>query len=93
MGHVADYNDSSGLIILLIEHKEDTECLLEFVLRKNGYRMIHSNNGRHAKSLITTMEPPDAVLLDVRLPDTTGLDVLAHLRTQPQWRTIQLWSC
>lgn len=77
---------SSGLTILIVEDEEDTACLLEFVLQKNGYRVIHSNNGEHAKSLITTMAPPDAVLLDIFLPDTTGLDLLAYLRTQEPWK-------
>lgn len=78
--------NSSGLTILMVEDEEDTACLLEFVLQKNGYRVIHSNNGEHAKSLITTMEPPDAVLLDIFLPDATGLDLLAYLRTQEPWK-------
>lgn len=84
------YSDKSGLTILLIEDEEETACLLEFVLHKNGYRVIHSHSGWHAKSLITTMEPPDVVLLDERLPDTTGLDLLAYLRTQGQWQKIPI---
>ena len=78
---------SPGLTILMVENEEVTACLLEFVLQKNGYRVIHSNNGAHAKSLISTMEPPNAVLLDTTLPDTTGLDLLAYLRAQKHWET------
>lgn len=78
---------SPGLTILMVENKEDTACLLEFVLQKNGYRVIHSNNGSQAKSLISAMDPPDAVLLDMTLPDTTGLDLLDYLRTQTRWQT------
>ena len=77
---------SSGLTILMVENEEDTACLLEFVLQKNGYRVIHSNNGVHTKSLISTMEPPKDVLLDTALPDTDGLDILAYLRAQPHWQ-------
>ncbi len=83
---MTDDNGSTALTILLVEDEEDTACLLEFVLQKNGYRVIHSNNGQRARSLITTMEPPDAVLLDIFLPDTTGLDLLAYLRTQERWQ-------
>lgn len=88
MAYMMTYRDWSGLTILLIEDEDDTTCLLEFVLQKHGYRVIHSNSGRHAKSLITTMAPPDAVLLDMQLPDTTGLDLLAYLRTQVLWQKI-----
>lgn len=79
---------SPGLTILMVENEEDTACLLEFMLQKNGYRVIHSNNGHHAKSLMSSMDPPDAVLLDMALPDTTGLDLLAYLRTRQHWQTI-----
>lgn len=78
----------SGLTILMVENEEVTVCLLEFVLQKNGYRVIHSKDGRQAKHLIATMDPPDAVLLDMALPDTTGLNLLAYLRTHTHWRTI-----
>lgn len=78
--------NSSDLTVLLVEDEEDTACLLKFVLEKNGYRVIHSNSGQHARSLISTMEPPDAVLLDFFLPDATGLDLLAYLRSQPEWQ-------
>ena len=46
----------------------------------------HSNNRVHAKALIATMEPPNVVLLDIALPDTNGLDLLAYLRTQTHWQ-------
>ena len=80
-------NGSPGLTILMVENEEVTVCLLEFVLQKNGYRVIHSNNGEHAKRLMSTMDPPDAVLIDMILPDTTGLDLLAYLRIQARWQT------
>ncbi len=32
------------------------------------------------------MEPPNVVLLDIALPDTNGLDLLAYLRTQTHWQ-------
>jgi DNA-binding response OmpR family regulator len=76
---------TSGLTILMIENEEVTACLLDFVLQKNGYRVIHSNNGAHAKKLISTMEPPNAILLETALPDTTGLDLLAYLRARKHW--------
>ena len=60
--------------------------LLAFVLEKHGYRVVHSNNGVHATALMATMEPPNVVLLDMALPDTTGLDLLAYLRTLTHWQ-------
>ncbi|MCS6289490.1 MAG: response regulator [Nitrospira sp.] len=78
---------SPGLTILMVENEEVTACLLEFVLQENGYRVIHSNNGAHATRLMSAMDPPDAVLIDTILPDTTGLSLLAYLRIQAHWQT------
>lgn len=78
--------NSSGQTILMVENEAATACLLEFVLEKNGYRVVHSNNGVHVKALIATMEPPNLVLLDMASPDTNGLDLLAYLRTQTHWQ-------
>ncbi len=85
---MASTHSPSGLTILMVENEEVTVCLLEFVLQKNGYRVIHCKDGRQAKHLLVTMDPPDAVLLDMALPDTTGLDLLACLRRHIHWRTI-----
>ncbi len=90
MGGMTDYHTSPGLTVLLVKDGEDTECLLEFVLRKHGYRVIHSKSNRHARNLILSMEPPDAVLLALHLSDATGLDLLAHLRAQPHWKTVPI---
>ncbi|MEK6801783.1 MAG: response regulator [Nitrospirota bacterium] len=85
------YDRQQGLgrtTVLLVENKEVTACLLAFVLQKNGYRVIHSNNGAHAKSVMSAINPPDAVLLDRALPDTTGLELPACMRTQEHWHRI-----
>lgn len=78
----------SGLTLFLIDDEDEASCLLEFVLQTNGYRIIWSHNGRRARTLIATVESPDAVLPGDCLPDMTGLDLLAFLRTQSLWQTI-----
>lgn len=73
---------SPGLTILMAENEEVTACFLEFVLQKSGDRVIRSNNGEHAKRLMSVMNHPEAVVIDTILLDTTRAGLLAYLRIQ-----------
>lgn len=53
-----------------------------FVQRVEGFEVVGSaRNGAEALHLVEQLQP-DLVLLDVHLPDMTGLEVLARLRAQ-----------
>jgi len=68
-----------GGTVLCIEddpfHMEVVEAVLA---RFDGIRMIKAYNGRDGVMLAQT-EHPDVVLLDMNLPDITGLDVVREL--------------
>ena len=61
----------------------DDERLLRWSLRQKceewGYGVLEAETGESALNLVKN-ESPDLVLLDVRLPDMTGMDVLRQLR-------------
>ncbi|HVB34817.1 MAG TPA: sigma-54 dependent transcriptional regulator [Patescibacteria group bacterium] len=61
----------------------DDERLLRWSLRQKceewGYQVFDAENGTDAIALAQS-ETPDVVLLDVRLPDISGLEVLEKLR-------------
>jgi CheY-like chemotaxis protein len=74
--------------VLMIEDHDDTACLVRFILERNGYAVRHAPDGRNAKRLTETSEPPDLVLLDISLPSLSGLEVLRAIRSTPEWRRI-----
>jgi len=54
--------------------------------RRPGYRLVLADSGRHALQVaadITT--PPTLLLLDLRLPDCHGNELLGWLRRLPGW--------
>jgi CheY-like chemotaxis protein len=63
---------------------EDEEPLRELVRAALGddYRFHEAVDGREAVDLARSLQP-DLVVLDVMLPGTSGLDVLATLRDDP----------
>ena len=53
------------------------------VLRQAGYRVWEASTGQQAIAMVNE-EHPDLVLLDVNLPDISGLDVCRQIKKQPQ---------
>jgi len=65
--------------ILLAEDDEVTRYLLGDNLAKIGYRIFEARNGREAIRIIRD-ESPDAVFLDLVMPDQNGFEVLQEIR-------------
>lgn len=71
--------------ILLVEDSDSLAAVYEAYLAKEAYRVTRVATGEQALREMMK-QPPQLVLLDLRLPDMTGLDVL-------QWLAGQPWSC
>ena len=65
--------------IVIVEDEPDTAEMFAEMMRLSGYQVIKSYGGEAAVELISK-EKPDAVVLDVMMPDLSGLDVLRILR-------------
>jgi len=60
---------------------------LEKEFARQGYSVLSADNGKEALSLVEE-ETPDLVLLDLKLPDMDGIEVLKHLRKRDQNLTV-----
>ena len=69
-------------LILCVDDEPNILDLLTFNLEMSGYETTATNYGRDALSLAAEAVPA-LVILDLGLPDTSGLDVLKALRTSP----------
>jgi signal transduction histidine kinase/DNA-binding response OmpR family regulator len=65
--------------ILLVDDDEVTRYLVGGSLAKVGYRILEAHGGREAVKLILS-ENPDAIILDITMPDMTGFEVLREIR-------------
>ena len=65
--------------ILVVEDNEKSMKLFRDVLRATGYRALEASTGRQALILAATHRPA-LVLMDIRLPDMTGVEALGRLR-------------
>lgn len=66
--------------ILVVDDEPDTALLLELNLKREGYRVLKAGGGRQALE-IAARERPDLIILDMMMPDLTGMDVLQRLRS------------
>ncbi|HQH56729.1 MAG TPA: sigma-54 dependent transcriptional regulator, partial [Candidatus Marinimicrobia bacterium] len=67
--------------ILIVEDSQDTRENIAELLTMNGYKVRTTDNGQTALRIIKT-QMPDCVILDVRLPDTTGHEILKQIQNE-----------
>lgn len=65
--------------VMLIEDNPLTVKLVTLTLTGEGFKVVSCNNGADALSTLKQIQP-DLILLDMRLPDTNGLDLVKKLR-------------
>lgn len=74
--------------ILLVEDDPDIAVLAGIALEEiGGFGLVHAGTGAAALDA-SERDGFDLAILDYRLPDMTGADVLARLRGQPGTRTM-----
>jgi two-component system, OmpR family, phosphate regulon response regulator PhoB len=69
--------------ILVVEDEPDITALVTYHLARNGYRVRTAATGREALAAVTS-EAPDLVLLDLMLPEMSGLEFLHEIRQRPE---------
>ena len=60
--------------ILIIEDEKDIAKMLDYNLKKEGFRALSANNGEDGLDM-ARKEHPDLILLDLMLPEMDGLEV------------------
>ena len=66
-------------LILLVEDEPQMRRFLRVSLEGSGYRYLEAPTGQEGLSL-AAQHKPDAILLDLGLPDMDGLDLVSRLR-------------
>jgi len=74
--------------ILLVEDEADLAATIEYNLQREGYRTRVAHDGRTALEELAREPAPDAILLDLMLPDISGTEICKHLREQERTRDV-----
>jgi CheY-like chemotaxis protein len=69
--------------VLVVDDEPDIRLTLRFMLEGAGHTVIEAATGADALNRLGA-ERPDLVLLDIRLPDMDGWDVMASIRSSAE---------
>jgi DNA-binding response OmpR family regulator len=68
---------------MIIEDEADAAELFAEMMRVNGFRVIKMFSSAPAIPIIS-QEKPDIILLDIMMPDISGLEVLRYMQREPE---------
>jgi DNA-binding response OmpR family regulator len=78
----SDNGDSNGIPhIMVVDDEVDFQNLLSSFLTQQGYRVSVARNGKQALEILARGDVPKAMLVDIRMPEMGGLELLSHLKT------------
>ena len=80
-------NISTEKTILIVDDSATNRILLERLLKRNGYATISACGGYECLEKIRRYRP-DMVLLDIMMPDMSGINVTKALQKDPEVNTI-----
>ena len=72
----------SGRHLLVVDDEPYLGLVLRPYLEQLGYRVSFARTLDEARSVLRAKPPTDGLLLDIHLPDGSGLDLLRDLREQ-----------
>jgi two-component system, cell cycle response regulator DivK len=68
--------------ILIVEDNEKNMKLLRDILTHHGHRVVEATTG-HEGVRLALSEAPELILMDIQLPDISGVEALASIRRAP----------
>lgn len=78
---------SAGGRIWVVEDNDQNFELVDFLLEEAGHQVTRARDGDELAPLLDG-EPPDLILLDMNLPTSSGLELVAELRRHARFRRV-----
>ncbi len=68
--------------VLLVEDAKPQAILFQQYLKNEMIHLVHVATGEDAKTIIAATNPPDLILLDLKLPDMEGQEILRWIKQE-----------
>jgi DNA-binding response OmpR family regulator len=69
--------------IIVVEDDQDAAEMFGEMMRLSGFRVLKASGSGPAMTMIDE-EQPAAIILDIMMPDISGLEVLRYMRDDPK---------
>jgi two-component system cell cycle response regulator DivK len=79
----------NGPLVLIVEDNALNAELLRDILQQRGYRTAEATTAGEGMRLYATLQP-DIVLMDVQLPDMSGIEAVGQMRQSPAARHVPM---
>jgi two-component system chemotaxis response regulator CheY len=79
--------------ILVVDDSRFLRSTMRRMLEAQGFAVSEAENGKKALEHCTSQGPPDAILLDINMPEMDGLECLTALRRNPALQTCLVIMC
>jgi signal transduction histidine kinase len=78
---------NSPVSILIVDDEPDNFDVIEALLDADGYHLSYVSSGQQALELLQSFQP-DLILLDVMMPQMSGIEFCQKFKSHPQWQHI-----
>ena len=78
---------ASQKTVLIIEDEEDAAELFAEMMRVSGFHVLKTSSSAPAIDMMIASKP-DVVILDIMMPEISGLDILRQMRRDPALSSI-----
>ncbi|MDJ0507912.1 MAG: response regulator [Crocosphaera sp.] len=79
--------------ILVVEDTHSERKLISALLNHAGFITAAASNAKSAWEWLENNTFPDLILLDIIMPEETGLELCRKIRLNPNWKNIPIVFC
>jgi len=77
--------------IWIVDDDEEMSRAVSLMLKLLDYEVTSFYNARSAAQALLAGRHPDMMLLDINMPEVSGLDLLEFLRRRKEWKTLPIF--
>jgi DNA-binding response OmpR family regulator len=78
-----------GKKVLIVDDERLIRDLVTFRLESKGFEIVYAENGKQAMERLE-QEQPDLLVLDIMMPEMSGIDVCRAIKSKPETRHIKV---
>ncbi len=76
--------------VLVVDDEPSNFDVIEAFLTLPNYELSYVPSGRKALELLNIGYQPDVILLDVMMPEMSGIELCQHIKANPGWQAIPI---